>query len=243
MTTFYPVNNCCCIIIDPGENISYPTKTLLGRSSIHTASEFIIKTKRDLDVITSKPIGRELLNLISKRNKGVGTSLGKTVTINCGMPTISPRTGVQLTKSQTHASAITVHSKFMKAKKVTDVAMLFPGIGSSANVYYDPTLNYDAVLGIRTPSYIALAHELIHAFHFLSGSLIHDMSPLPSDYKRFHVRFPLIEEAKTVGAGAYENTRISENTIRKEHNLVLRKYYSSAGDCGSAFLGNHGQAN
>jgi hypothetical protein len=44
-------------------------------------------------------------------------------------------------------------------------------------------------------------------------------------------RLILHEEAHTVGLGPYANTRISENALRKEHNLTLRTYYDTPGDC------------
>lgn len=244
MTSFYSIENCCCLIIDPGstEEINYPGRSFFQRSGVRTPSDFILRVKRDLDKIASKPIGRNLLQLIAKRHKGVGTESGKTVTINCGMPTLKPLPGQHAPKSRTFATTSNNDEKFMNSKNVAGVAMLFAGKGNSAHVYYDPSLNYDSILRIKTPSYLALAHELIHAYHYMSGSLTCDMTPLPKDYKRFSVRFPLIEEAKTIGAGHYRSTRISENAIRREHNLEERKYYSVPGDCGSSFLGAHGRA-
>jgi len=41
----------------------------------------------------------------------------------------------------------------------------------------------------------------------------------------------IIEEARTVGLGPYKNKTFTENAFRKEHNLVLRTYYSKSGDC------------
>ena len=40
----------------------------------------------------------------------------------------------------------------------------------------------------------------------------------------------IIEEARTVGLGPYANTRISENSVRKEWNLGRRTYYHTPGD-------------
>ena len=101
------------------------------------------------------------------------------------------------------------------------------GAGSSAVVCYNPFVdiggvsvpglgNLRAILGVDTPAFVALAHELCHAFHYLSGDQL-----APS----------LREEAHTVGAGTYVGTRISENAVRREHGIPERGYYFVPGDC------------
>ena len=242
MISLYPIGNCSCLIIDPGSTvkINYPSRSLFHYSRICTPEAFVLKVKMDLDKIASKPVGQDLLQLIAKRHKGVGTQFGKTVTIKCGMPTLSPPPGETSSMSRTSTIATDPNDKeYMSTKNVAGTPMLFAGCGSSADIYYDPNLNYDSIVGIKTPTYVALAHELIHAYHYLSGSLIGDMALLPKSYDRLIARFQLIEEAKTVGAGDYKSARISENAIRREHNIKERQYYWTPGDCDKSFLESH----
>jgi hypothetical protein len=106
--------------------------------------------------------------------------------------------------------------------------MVMPGQGTSVIINYSVTLDYTVILKLKTPAYIALAHELIHAYHFLSGNMSNDLA---RDVQLDKLRAVIIEEALTVGAGTYENTRISENAIRREHGLPLREFYNVPGDC------------
>jgi hypothetical protein len=51
---------------------------------------------------------------------------------------------------------------------------------------------------------------------------------MPPDANKANLR---TAEARTVGLGIYANTRISENSIRRERKLPVRTYYSTPGDC------------
>jgi hypothetical protein len=218
------------IRIESGDSSQYPEKSWGSRpkSQVNKPSDFIALTSRDLKIIASKPIGKDLLELISKRNQGIGTSLnkggtGKTVTITNGFGT--------LTKGDYNTAASSSESgKFSVMKTVSaGYEMRMAGAGANVKISYNPKQNYTALLKLNTPSYVALAHELVHAWHWMSGNF--DSSNMKKDFITGLYACTLKEEAYTVGAGTYKNTRISENAIRKEHGLVLRQYYNVQGDC------------
>jgi hypothetical protein len=72
----------------------------------------------------------------------------------------------------------------------------------------------------------ALFHELIHAYHNLTGERIRIV---PTD--QFKERWPELmhEEARTVGLGRFMNEELSENTFRAEIGLPRRTKYASHG--------------
>jgi hypothetical protein len=192
-----------------------------------TASQsFFHATSRDLNKLASKPIGRDLLSLISKRCQGIGTKVvnGKVV-IKLGMGTL----GGDESWEQTQASPddfdkVGIGSTMSRVGGTLSNFKL-AGAGSSCEAFYNPNLQhqYDLALGIKTPTFIALGHELIHALHSLSGDMYTDTSG-----NIVVIR----EEARTCGLGIYSTQRISENALRKEHGIgpPYRTYYSDPGD-------------
>lgn len=233
-------------------NAAYPGIFIEGSSTrvggrqmgMMEGQAFISATRTALSRIASKPVGKDLLTLISKRCQGVGTKLkGGQCIIYYGTGTLTEGR-VDFAKallSETHAGATDSSGRDRTGKPVKVITdngpvaipgLTMAGTGSSAFVSYNPFGNYAdttivqgkslrMILGVDMPAYVALAHELIHAFHTLSGN----RKP-----ERPNGKAPL-EEAWTVGAGKYANTRISENAIRAEHNLERRLYYFSPGDC------------
>jgi len=67
--------------------------------------------------------------------------------------------------------------------------------------------------GVLTPSFIVLAHELIHSLHHLTGSRLRDGNE---------------EERRTTGIGAYANDELTENAFRQAFGLPLRLDYRTA---------------
>lgn len=218
------------------------------RGQVNTSLEFVSLVDRDLKLIISKPIGRDLIDLLDKRNRGVGAKLAKiklsdgrevpipkTVTIKNGFGTMERK---NINTSARSADA----GKFARQKG----AFQLPGqtgngdlAGNGANsvlVRYNPKQNYTKLLNLKTPSFIALAHELIHAWHWLSGRYDFTNAGGSNDPVSGLDKSIIQEEAYTVGQGRYKSTRISENSIRAEHGLGERKYYTKPGDCDLAFL-------
>lgn len=215
------------IIISSGDEANYPGKVKgFFKGQTPTPASFIAKTRMNLQIIASMPIGRDLLTLIEKRSQGIGT--GKNRNGSSKKVTISHGWGT-LTKGNynTDAGGHNKHDQFTTTRKVAGHSMVMAGKGTSVNVRYNPNQDYSKLLKLKTPGYIALAHELIHAYHFMSGNMASDMSPDAV----FQFRCTIMEEALTVGAGTYANTRISENAIRREHGLPIREYYNYPGDC------------
>ncbi len=99
-----------------------------------------------------------------------------------------------------------------------------PAVGDSSLVLYgnDLEATYTAAIGVPTPAFVALAHELIHALHVISGDVVKEYS--------WATDGAIIEEARTVGIGPYSKTRYSENAIRREWMLAVRTYYHTPGD-------------
>ena len=164
----------------------------------------------------------ELLKLISKRCEGIGAGKASTADASAGRRIVikqaasidkteaSPKGNDDFVKNGPSAANFKKHGSFLES-----------------TVYYIPNAeaDYTNLLGLRTPPYIALAHEMIHALHSLSGDLRkeYDLS-FANDSGTLH------EEARTVGLGIYAGTRISENAFRKRDNIPLRTYYGTPGD-------------
>ncbi|MBL8900915.1 MAG: hypothetical protein JNM84_25000 [Planctomycetes bacterium] len=190
------------------------------------AQSFFHRASRDLNSIASKPIGKSLLELISKRCRGIGTKVvGGQVVVKLGVGTIGGDASWE--KTAAAPGDFDVIGRGGSASKVGGAATNFrlAGAGASCPVAYNPSAEsqYNQVLGIPTPPYIALGHELIHALHSLSGDMYTDSN---GDIDVMH------EEARTCGIGPYSGQRISENALRKEHGLTPpRTYYSDPGDC------------
>jgi hypothetical protein len=225
MPTYYNT----AILIDTGAAADYPGRFKgFFQGKCGSPEAFVAQTHVNLRKIYSKPIGKDLLDLILKRHHGIGTKknadgTGKTVTICNGWGTQAKG------DNNTDASATNNGAKFVVKKQLGGGNTLaMAGQGSSVKVRYSVTLDYTSILKLKTPAFVALAHELIHAYHFLSGNQSSDLSMDPV-LKR--IKSSIIEEALTVGAGTYANTRISENAIRLEHGLPLREFYNVAGDC------------
>ena len=99
----------------------------------------------------------------------------------------------------------------------------FAGKGSKTFITMHNTPASEAIYtqqaGVTTPTFIALAHELIHALHHLGGNTYDDkVSENGREAKR--------EEMFTTGLGVYAETRISENAIRRQFNLPVRTFYT-----------------
>jgi len=92
--------------------------------------------------------------------------------------------------------------------------------GSSAVTAIKYNANMIATPDGNRPSWIGLAHELIHAYYNLKGE------GLPEGQKQMNVNGQVEkEEMATVGLGPGPHRSITENQIRKEANVPLRSTY------------------
>lgn len=189
-------------------------------------ASFKHNTIQALNKITSKPIGLDLLKVISKRHQGIGTTRGRKVVITHGQGTLAGRSSMDLTQQSSTGGGTEVRKGPFAGSNVR-----LPGSGMGSTVQYNPNVEYQYTRAttVHTPPFIALAHELIHAMHAMSGDLVKEYSWINGGAGSSCGA--ILEEARTVGLGIYANKRISENTIRKEHNLPQRTFYTTPGDC------------
>lgn len=178
----------------------------------NTTANFFADCRRDLDVLNSRPVGKSLLTLLSQRAQGIGTTKGKYVRIN------------ETDNIGSVAQDSVIGAQEVRSMQKPGSIVRLPAVGDSSLVSYGARLEptYTREIGLYTPEFIALAHELVHALHVISGDVVKDYD--------WDTDGAIIEEARTVGIGPYANTRISENAVRKEWNLGRRTYYGSPGD-------------
>lgn len=178
---------------------------------------------RDLDRINATTIGADLLKLIGQRHEGIGTSGSgddRAVTIYFRPSTWSEGAGT---------GAASIDDKFRVSKTLGGGRrkFQFAGKGSKVSIQMHNDQGsaaiYTRLCGRNTPTWIVLAHELIHAWHTLSGT---------THSEKFELAQGSVarEEMYTTGLGAYANTRISENAIRREAGLPERNYYTFVND-------------
>ena len=104
---------------------------------------------------------------------------------------------------------------------------LTPGRGGEAWVVWDPD-KVDAGADLRPedraswmerPSWIALMHEMVHAWRLVTGRCVFRPEPLIEEY---------YEEAMTVGLPPYDRCRFTENAFRSGAGLPLRTHYGQS---------------
>lgn len=202
---------------------------------------FFTTTVFQLDKLKQRPIGADLLRLISRRHDGVGMSAGKGIkcVIRWGDAELLKSHGgglahrarvpeVALKGDQSNFDEVAHTSDRTQRRAVPGAIFTLPTVGTSSAAYYDPFANFTKILGINTPKHIALGHELIHCLHYMSGDTNRhttDGGLEPGDTYLKH------EEARTIGLGIYTNNRISENALREEWEQPRRTGYLKPGDC------------
>ena len=102
------------------------------------------------------------------------------------------------------------------ARRADEIAAT-TGVGSVTAIKYNPNM-IDTPDGSR-PAWIALAHELIHAYYNIKGK------GLPSGMVMNVNGMVEKEEMATVGLGPGPHRSITENLIRTQANLTLRRTY------------------
>ena len=198
-----------------------PTPRYSGTDHGAEKNMFYARMAADLDTISQLTLGSELLSLIRKRHEGIGTSESgarrqviiqfRPYGVNEGASTMATSAGDRLSKVKNFGGR-----DFHYAGKGNKTYISMHNSTESEAIY-------TRLAGTLTLTYIALAHELIHAFHHLSGTTYSDsVTSNQGEAKR--------EEMVTTGFGVYANTRLSENAIRDEVGLTRRHYYSFEGD-------------
>ena len=214
----------------------------LNQDSVE-AQSFDSAVRQDLDTINSRPIGSELLKLIGHRTSGIGASgraglyvsIRKAIVWDMGRRAGRLINGMwdypRLPDPEGVANSVAEPAVPRPAQLTADPHPRrphgFPHAPShyprpevtiqSSVIQYNPGNNHHwqaPAVVLANPNWLVLAHELIHSYHGLSGTK-KDGADGGIDN----------EELYTVGLGRYWNTRISENSIRREHGLALRDRY------------------
>jgi hypothetical protein len=207
-----------------------------------------------LGLIASKPVGERLLTLISTRCQGVGARQGLRVIICCASYTDQRSVTKSSDADAYRATQALPIGAFADAVNPVKRAMRFRADdgeprrlfdvstgGASCLVRWSPFISYEKMAAKHpgTKNFVALAHELIHAYHFLSGNRKTGARPVYSDCGGGEV-VSQEEEFFTVGLGQYEDTPVSENKIREEHDLPRREFYYTPWELGFAGRGRAG---
>jgi hypothetical protein len=183
----------------------------IGIVNVDDPGNFTDEVNTALQKIGSRPLGRMLLSSIELDGPVPPASTnGAKVTILDARRASTPRSNVSI--------------RHREDEGCWQVSQAGPtaGPGTFTTIYWDPSITQTPD-GVR-PSWIGLAHELIHARRNLLGiGYLNDNKT---------------EELHTVGLsllgsplGVTQNDRrrlgaITENDIREEHGLELRKRYS-----------------
>ena len=110
-------------------------------------------------------------------------------------------------------------------KKPTDATIYFAPSDKSATPVYNP--KDKKVTWESTPSWLGLAHEMIHGLHLIYG----DYTMGGDDYKGVNGKIYKSdngannEEVRTVGLGHNRKYEVTENNLRREKGLKLRNNY------------------
>ena len=193
-------------------------------------TQFPYNVECDLRFIEKCKVGKELLTLIDNRCAGIGVKLedvdngplkitickqseaihapGKVRRKRRGAVFALPGQGIE------NAIVMPAHERRIQATSNSKSHDNGHGYGNKVIITYVPEHCYDWPT-LRNPSWLVLAHELIHAWHSLSGAKKTGTTDGVDN-----------EELFTVGIGPYRNTRISENQFRKEYGLANRNQYA-----------------
>ncbi|MBL8896032.1 MAG: hypothetical protein JNM84_00310 [Planctomycetes bacterium] len=179
-----------------------PYDGIIVRTKAGDSNKFDAKVIAALNTLYSKPVGRALLDaIVGMANK---KKFGYTV---CIMPKESVKKSFgPLIRWRTYeAGSVT--------RAASDAAASDAALGAVSSIKWDP-IHTKTPDGSRPP-FVALAHELIHCYHNLRGT-----STLTGGEQK-----KVEDEMRVTGLRGFEQEPISENRIRKEHNVAYRTSY------------------
>jgi hypothetical protein len=170
------------------------------------SDKFVGKVKDALKTIYKKPVGKEMIDtIVANAHKGKD---GVTVLI-CAKKSLKVLTHGGLFSKRTYERGSSTNANLQASSTV--------GVGSRSTIQWDPVHN-STPDGSRPP-YIALAHELVHAYHNIRGTArAIKVGDVDGDRTT--------DEALTVGLRGFEHVGVSENRIRREHGIPYRVSYS-----------------
>ena len=203
------------------------------RGNTWVPDNYVGDTQTALRTIASQPVGKALLKAVSAQCTG-----GKKVVIDFGSLAMAApvddtsnefRRLIQLpigiaggeqgfAKKLLSNMNIVVGSWLDADGPRGSVKRYVGGAGSSAVVTWD----HQSPGNPPRPAFVALAHEIVHASHYLHGACYRGIG---DDLKPDGDSGIMEEEMRTVGFGKYATESPSENAIRVEHHLTRRDTY------------------
>ena len=182
-----------------------------------------------LGEIAAQPVGRDMLTDMSeacgRQGHVVIIEYGSTGSCAIPMNNVSPaeRQKIQVRDAAGPDPVALNGNPDIRLQRIEGRRFEFQrGRGSSAVVAFmndgDPPPD-DAA----RPLYIALAHELVHAYHYVLGACTR--APIGMIGQGVNDNGRMEEEMRTVGFGKFEYEVPSENAIREEHHLGRRASY------------------
>jgi hypothetical protein len=185
--------------------------------------DFPGKVNKALEKIHEGETGRRLIEELKPfAEDGKYVSIKRTMAMTNATPI--------LTKSQEAKYGIDedkVIASNDKASKLAQKTALSSGTGTAVEIRWNPiiglVLNKDGApiaTNNAEKSYLALAHELVHARRIVKGTYTGAVG------SKYDPHSPAgKEELRAVGIGKFKNKAPSENSIRAEHGETLRTSY------------------
>ncbi len=171
---------------------------------------------RALDTIASKATGFKLLNGIANRAKQAKfgfTVCIKRANMHYSYPCRAKETQLETISTQPKPLLMAGTNKAVRGNETEAIN----GVGSITAITYNANM-ISTPDGDR-PAWIGLAHELIHAYYNLKGKGLGSGTVMNVNGAVEQ------EEMATVGLGDVKQRSITENKIRSEHGLPIRKTY------------------
>jgi len=192
---------------------------------------FFHEVETNLAMIKAYPAGQGLLGSITENS-----SDGRNVYI-CLAPDGKSRVYPVMTDAQQNNYPLlkSTLARHAMAATYASQAKSHGMTGSSAEIVFDPTTTlridpkgYPSKAASPDANFISLGHELKHVSHVLKG----DSKLLWTDAFGVPSRQSYEEELRTIGLGPWSSEEGTENKLRAEHGLPLRKHYfgSSSGE-------------
>jgi len=176
---------------------------------------FSAVVRRDLGKLISKDRGEALMTMVSNACETQGHEVVIQYSKSAGGNQCAP---VNVTITNDFRRALSEPGGVNMTELMGNRSLLKTnGAGANAVVKYNP----DDVGEATRESFVALAHELVHGYHFVNGLC----GRLPTG-GTMGDQGGAEEEMRTVGAGGYEGEEPSENWIREEWGFQPRTSYS-----------------
>jgi Effector protein len=188
----------------------------LYRGDKWVPDDFKGRVEQGLDEINRFAVGQKLLQRIG----AACDSPSKKVIIEYGPNSAAPFDHVDpaVARNMIQRPGIEwLETRNKSAYELLKDPRLTNGTGMGAIVIWDPSVPGHPDYSPR-PEFIPLAHELIHALHYLEGTLVPGYDGMIPK-----------EEYQTVGIHEYYDVNPSENRIRHEHGVIYRLEYQNEG--------------